>query len=325
MKKYIWRFAAFCAALCVVIIMYTGCDKDGETAFQVATLKGPTGMGMVRLMDKVDNGESDLKAEFLILGVPDDIVGKVVSGEVEMACLPTNLAAVLYNKTGGKIQMAAVNTLGVLYIVETGNKIQSFEDLRGKKVWATGKGATPEYVLKYVLESHGLKPGEDVELEFSLRHVELAAVVASGDVPLAMLPQPHVTNALMKNDEARIALDINDAWKAATELELTVGCIIVNSEFAGKNRKVVSKFLEEYKESVQWVNNNQNEASNLIESYGILPKAQIAIKALPHCNIVYQNVNESRNSLNKYFEILFEYNPKSIGGKMPGEDFYFEE
>jgi NitT/TauT family transport system substrate-binding protein len=305
-------------------------EKVEETEaipFTVATLKGPTGMGMVKLMDEVDKGENKMGASFSITGVPDELVGKIINDEIDFACLPTNLAAVLYNKTGGKIQLAAVNTMGVLYMVEVGDEINSISDLKGKKIFANGQGSTPEFVLRYLLEKNDINPDEDVELNFSLQHSELATATAAGDVNLALLPQPHVTVATMQNKDARIALDLTKEWEniEGNDSELAMGCIVVKKEFAEKNPEVVEEFLNSYKQSVEWVNANNKDAAELIAKYGILPKAPIAEKALPNCNIVYREAEEAKQTLNGFYKILFDFNPKSLGGKLPDEGFYYNK
>lgn len=299
--------------------------QKNDITFNIAVLKGPTGMGIAKLMDDVNKGTSKIKANFSIYGAPDELVGKIINGEVDIAAVPTNLASVLYNKTEGKVQLAAVNTLGVLYILETGNEITNIEDLRGKKIWASGKGATPDYVLQYILKENGIDPENDVDIDFSLQHAELAAAVASNDASIALLPQPHVTTALMKNSNVRIALDMTKEWEkvAGDKSKLSMGCIIVNKKFANENKDMVNQFLKEYKSSIEWVNDNHKEAGTLIEKYEILPNAAIAEKAIPTSNIVYIDGEEAKSVLKGFYDVLFNFNPASLGGKIPDEGFYY--
>lgn len=302
-------------------------DQETDVTLKVAALKGPTGMGIAKLMDDVDRGSSKIKADFSIYGAPDELVGKIINGEVDIAAVPTNLASVLYNKTEGEVQLAAINTLGVLYIVETGDEITSIEDLKGKKIWASGKGATPDYVLKYILKENEIDPENDLEIDFTLQHAELAAAVASNDAPIALLPQPHVTTVLMKNSNARIALNMTEEWDKVVgdNSKLSMGCIVVNKKFAEENKDAINQFLNEYKASIEWVNANKEEAGALIEKYEILPNAKIAEKAIPTSNIVYIDGEEAKKVLEGFYKVLFDFNPKSLGGKIPDESFYYQK
>lgn len=328
--KIISKKLALILVLTVLVLSFTGCSKTDDkedVVVKVAALKGPTGMGMVDLMEKNSNNESENKYEFSIYGAPDALTGKIINGEVDIAAVPTNLASVLYNKTKGEVQLAAVNTLGVLYVLESGNEINSIEDLKGKKIWVSGKGATPDYALQYILKQNGIDPEKDVEIDFTFEHAELAAAVAAGDVSIALLPQPHVTTVIMKNQNVRIALDLTEEWDkaAGNDSKLAMGAIVVNKEFAKNNKKVVEKFLKEYKTSVEWVNANNTDASVLIQKHEILPKAKLAEIALPKCSIVYIDGDESKEILEGFYQILFNFNPTSLGGKLPDGDFYYKK
>ena len=298
--------------------------QDKPEKIRVAALNGPTGMGMVKMMEDAQEGE-DSNYEFSTYGAPDELLGKVINGEVDIAALPTNMASVIYNKTDGQIQLAAINTLGVLYVLEDGNEINSIEDLKGKKINVSGKGATPDFILQYLLKEHGIDPEKDVELDFSMQHADLAAAVAAGDAKIALLPQPHVTSALMKNENIRIALDITQEWeKVVGETNpLPMGCIVVQKEFAEKYPAVLDDFMNQYEDSVKWVNENHGEAGQLIEKHGILPNAKLAEKAIPKCNIVFLAGEEAKSPMNEFLKILLELNPASVGGELPGEDFYY--
>jgi len=315
--------------VCSLVFGLAACatnEPAKKVSMNIATLKGPTGMGMAKLMDQNKKEETKVDYDFTVLGAPDEMVGKIINGDVDVAAVPTNMASILYNKTKGEVKLAAVNTLGVLYILENGEEIKSVEDLKGKKIHASGKGATPDYILQYILKENGLEIGKDVEVDFTMQHAELAAATAAGDVNIALLPQPHVTTAMMKNDDLKIALNMTEEWDKITgdKGKLAMGAIVVRKKFIEDNKEAFDKFLDEYKYSVDWVNENNEEASKLIEGAGILPKAVIAKKALPYCNIVYIDAKESKGFLNDYYKILFEFNPKSVGGKLPDEPFYYE-
>lgn len=294
---------------------------------QVAALNGPTGMGMVKLMEENENDKTLLKYEFTLMSSPDDLVGKIINKEVDIAAVPSNLAMVLYNKTEGDIQLAAINTLGVSYILENGDSIQSIEDLKGKTINVSGKGAIPDFALQYILDKNGLEIDKDVMVDFKLQHADLAAAMVEGDVEIALLPQPHVTTAMMRNEDIRIALDMTDEWKKVNSdnSELVMGVIIVQREFAENNKEMLDIFLEEYRQSVVFVNEEIDEAAQLIEKYGILPNAAIAKRAIPYSNIVYIDAQEGKESLNELYEILYNFEPKSIGGKLGDEEFYYKK
>lgn len=298
-------------------------DTLERKELKIITLKGPTGMGMVQLMENDEAGSSAVDYSFEIVGAPDQIIGKVVQGDVDIAAVPTNLAAILNVKTEGKVQLLAVNTLGVLYILENGDSIQSIEDLKGKTLRASGKGASPEYILNYVLAENGLS--DDVTVDYAVEHAELATTTAAGDTALALLPQPFVTSTLLGNADVRIALDLTSEWEKVTEGSvLPMGAIVVNKKFAQENPEVIADFMTEYYASVEFVNTDPKAAGLLIEKFGILPKAALATKAIPNCNITLIDAQTSKDSIMKFYEILMSYDPKSIGGSMPEDSFFYD-
>ncbi len=299
-----------------------------DVTLNVATLKGPTGIGMVKLMKDAKDGSTANKYNFTLAGAPDEITAKFIKGEFDIAAVPVNLAATLYNKMKGNVQVMAVNTLGVLYILENGNSIHSISDLKGKTIYATGKGATPEYILNYLLEQNGIDPEKDVTIEYKSEHAELATLMASGKAEICMLPEPNVTSVLRENKDVHRALNLTTEWDKATEKAgkkstLAQGCIIVNKEFAQKNKSAVDKFLTEYKASVDYVTASAVDASQLVEEFGIMPKALIAELAIPNCNIIFLEGDTMKSTMQANLNVLFQANAKSIGGAMPGDDFYY--
>jgi len=290
---------------------------------RIATLKGPTGIGMVQMMENDELDTSAVDYTFDLVGAPDQIIGKVVQGEVEIAAVPTNLAQILNVKTEGQVQLLAVNTLGVLYVLENGEEIQSIEDLKGKTLRSSGKGASPEYILNYVLAENGLT--DDVTVEYAVEHGELATTTTAGDTALALLPQPFVTSTLLGNSDVRIALDLTKEWEKVTGGSvLPMGAIIVNKAYAEANPEVIASFMAEYQASVEFVNASPVDAGLLVEKFGILPKAALATKAIPNCNITLIDAQTSKESVMKFYEILKGYDPKSIGGSMPEDSFFYE-
>lgn len=298
------------------------------SAVRITALKGPTALGMVELMDEADSGNiSDISYEFTIAASADEVTPQLVQGNTDIAAVPANLASVLYNNTEGDIQVLAINTLGVLYIVENGESISSVEDLRGKTIYASGKGATPEYALNYILSENGIDVSGDVTIEWKSEHTECLAALLAAENGIAMLPQPFVTTAQMKNENVRTALDLTEEWEKLQKdneqpSALLTGVVVVRREFAEENPQVISDFLDRYQESVNFVNDQTEAAAGLAEKYDIVP-AHVAVKALPACNITFIEGEEMQDKLSGYLAVLLEQNPKSIGGSLPGEDFYY--
>lgn len=290
----------------------------------IAVLAGPTGIGAVGLMQDNDAGKTTNHYNFTVAGTNNDaIVAGLSSGEFDIACIATNLAATLYNKTSGGVQICALNTYGVLYILENGNSISSVDDLAGKTIYATGQGANPEYVLNYILTKNGLTPGEDVTIEW-MDSESLVTKMASGEAEVCMLPVPAVTSVKMKNQNVRTALNLTQEWdKVSTKGALTMGCVVVRTEFAQEHPEAVTAFLEEYSVSIQHVLSNHQYAAKLCETYGIVAKEAVASRAIPDCNLCCVTGEELRRTIEPYYAVLFEANPSSIGGAMPGDDFYF--
>lgn len=303
-----------------------GSENSLDREINIAVLSGPTGMGAAKLMSDNAEGKSNNKYNFTVATAPDQVGPSLIQGTYDIAAVPTNLAATLYQKTAGGVKVAAVNTGGVLYILENGNTINSVEDLRGKKIYATGQASTPEYILNYVLSKNGIDPASDVEIEYLAEHSELAASLASESAAIGMLPEPQVTSALAKgSDNLRIALNLTEEWKnvAGDESSLLQGCIAVRSEFAESYPDVVEAFLKEYEASVQYAVNNQEEAAELIAANEIIASAEVAKKALPNCNIIYLDGSEMKKQLSGFLQVLYDANPSSIGGALPEDDFYY--
>ncbi|WP_218076096.1 ABC transporter substrate-binding protein [Desulfuribacillus stibiiarsenatis] len=300
-------------------------QSEDKQILRIATLKGPTGMGMVQLIENNLHGKTQLHYDITLYDSPDAMIGKIVNGEVDIAAVPSNVALLLYNRTNGAVQLAGVNTLGVLYVLENGQKIQTVEDLKGNQIGISGKGATPDFITRYILEQNGIKPDEDVQLEFKLEHADLATAMAAGDVKIAVLPQPHVTTAIAKNPQIRVALDLNQQWSSSTGGNiLPMGSIVVQKSIAQSNPELIHTFLEEYNQSVTFVNEQMDLAAEWMEKHNILPKKEIARKAIPDSNIVLMKAVDAKPYLEHYYQTLFDYEPKSVGGKLADEGFYFQ-
>lgn len=296
-----------------------GTEPD-SAPIRVVALKGPTAMGMTKLMSDSE-GSDDY--DFEIVAAVDEISPMVAQGTADIVCVPANLGSVLYNKTEGGVQALAVNTLGVLYICENGETVTSVEDLKGKTIFSSGKGATPEYALNFILKSNNIDPESDVTIEWKSEHAECLASLLATENSVAMLPQPFVTTAQSKNEGVRVALDLNDEWdKLGVDSSLLTGIVIARREFAEREPGAVNEFLSRYLASVDFVNNNVDEAAELVGKYDIVPAA-VAKKAIPECNIVCITGAEMKTKLGGYLQVLFDNAPQSVGGAMPADDFYY--
>lgn len=297
-------------------------------------LSGPTGMGAAKMLADNDEAYAQVEAgtyeggtllryEVTLGSDPaNDIVPRLTNGELDIAAIPTNLAATLYNRTDGGIKLLALNTLGVLHILENGDTVNSLADLEGRTLYATGQGSNPEYVLNYLLEANGLDPAADVDIQW-LASEELTARMASGDIDLCMLPVPAATTVMMQNSDVRDAIDLNDAWtESGAQGTFTMGCLVARTEWLEDNSELVPGILEEYAASIDYANSNPEEAAALIERYDIVPKAAVAQAAIPQANMVCVT-GEDMKGIADYYQVLFDADPTSIGGAIPGEDFYY--
>ena len=294
--------------------------ETSGTALRVAGLKGPTTMGLCNLInDTKDTGEY----EFTMYGAADEIVPLLVKGDLDAAAVPANLAATLYQRTEGQVEVACINTLGVLYILEQGDTVQSVADLKGQTILTTGKGTTPEYVLRYVLTQNGLDPDADVTIEYFSEATEALAQLQAGKGTIAMLPQPFVTSALSQVEGLRVALDMNTEWEAVAGSKLVTGVLVVRKDAADRAPEAFQAFLDGYAASVDAANTDLEGTAALCEEYGIVAKAALAQKALPECNIVFETGDEMKTDLVNYFQVLYDADPSSVGGALPGDDFYY--
>ncbi len=311
------------ACILLLSLLFLGTAYAAPLA-NVAALKGPTAMGMVKLM----NDQPDDYA-FTIATAIDEITPKLVKGELDIAAVPANMASVLYNNTEGKIKVLAVHTLGVLYIVENGDSgVQSIADLKGRTIYASGKGASPEYVLNYLLTGNDLDPEKDVVVEYKSEHSECLAALLANEGAVAVLPQPFVTTAQQKQPAVQVALDMNAEWAKLQEdsdapSQLITGVLVARTDFIDQDPQVVSDFLDAYAASVAYVNANVEEAAALIGQFDIIPEP-IAKLALPHCGIVYIDGADMQAALSGYLSVLFAQNPAAVGGAMPDDAFYYQ-
>lgn len=316
MKQIVAMITA--AVMLFSLAAFAACSKkQDDTEIRIAALKGPTGMGMVKLADKQNYPNYTVSIE----ASPDALNPRIISGEVGVAAVPVNLASVLYNKLDGDISVLAVSTLGVLYVVEAGSEVNSVADLAGKTVYATGQGATPEYILNYLLDKNGV--AGSVEVNYVGEHAALATMLANGSAEIGMLPEPNVTSTLAGNDDLRIALNLTEEWNKVCSTELVQGVVIARKSFVNEHPEAIEQFLREYEKSSAFVNENIDEAAKLIVDAGILGNVEIAKKAIPNCNISFSKGEAMHKAVEGMLTVLFEANPKSIGGKLPDKDFYY--
>lgn len=290
---------------------------------RIAGLKGPTTMGLVNLLPMMEAGETAIDYDLQLYGTADEIVPLLMKGELDMAAIPANLAATLYQKTEGQIQALAVNTLGVLYVVEKGDTVQSIQDLKGRTVLSTGKGTTPEYVLRYILTQNGIDPDKDLTIEYYSEATEVTAQMAVAEDAIAVLPQPYVTSAGMQDETMRVALDLTAEWEKVSDTQLITGLTVVRKEYAEAHPDVIEAFLAEYAQSVEAANTDVEDTAALCEAQGVVAKAAIAQKALPQCKIVCLTGEELKTNAEGYLQVLYDADPASVGGALPGADFYY--
>lgn len=299
--------------------------KEKGIDIRMAVLKGPTGVGAVNLWNKQDAGKTTNNYTIELATEPQAIINKFANDQIDIAAMPTNAAAALYAKTNGNIQVLAVNTLGVLYMMENGNTIESVADLKGKTIYSTGQGANPEYVLKYILEKNGLNPDEDVTIKFVAENQELSTLIMKGEATIAMVPEPLHTTLKTKNQKLRTALDMTAEWEAVSgdDSALMMGCVVAKKDFVKNNPDGIRTFLQEYESSIASGDALREETGKLCAKYGIIDDANIAANAIVGCNMTFVQSDRMKEQLSGYLEVLFNANSKSVGGKLPDDAFYY--
>lgn len=319
----------FTLSLAMTLLLFTvACGKEEEpTSIRVGSLKGPTSIGLVELMERAEYDETENDYSFTMEVAADVLLTKMVQKELDIALVPANVASVLYNKTEGEIVAIDINTLGVLYMVTADETITDIQDLKGKTIYLTGKGTTPDYVLQYVLEENNIALNE-VTLEYKAEATEVAAVLATKENAIGLLPQPFVTAATTQNADLQVVFDMNEEWNKLQGEDgsmMVTGVTVVRKEFLEENEEAIQSFLQDHKWSAEYANNNVEEAATLVVKEGIIEKDAIAIKAIPKCNITYIDGVDMKNALSGYLTVLFEKDAKAVGGTLPADDFYYIE
>ena len=301
--------------------------QEEQTAAEINlyVLSGPTGIGAMNLWAASDAGETKNTYHITMPGANDEVVAALSKGDADIAAVATNLAATLYNKTDGGVTVLAVNTLGVLSLLSNGQEAATVSDLKGKTIYAPGQGANPEYILRYVLSGNGLDPDKDVTLRFVGEGSELLTVWQSDPEAVILAPQPVATSILMQNENAKTLFDMTEEWDkiAGGDSTLMMGCVIVRNEFLQANPGAVELFLQEYAASIEKAQSDVEGTAALCQQYGLIPKAALAQKTIPSCGLTFVTGAEMKTGLSGYLQVMFDANPKSVGGALPGDGFYY--
>lgn len=328
-KNVMRKVTAAALSFAMLGALLTGCGSgkaEEKVTVKVGALKGATTLGLLPLEDKAANGEAGENYEFSMMTAADELLPMMIKGELDIALLPSNVASILYQKTNGGVTVIDINTLGVLYMVSGDSSITGVEDLAGRTIYLTGKGTTPDYVLHYILSGNGMDADSDCTLEYKSEATEVAALLAENPDAIGLLPQPFVTAACAQNDALSVILDMNAEWEKLQGEDgsrLVTGVTVVRNEFLQEHENAVATFMEEHQASAQSMNSDVENGAKLAAASEIIAKEPIALKAIPKCNITYIDGADMKQALSGYLEVLYEQNPESIGGALPGDDFYY--
>lgn len=328
-KKVMRKVTAVALSFAMLGVLLTGCGSgkaEEKVTVKVGALKGATTLGLLPLEDKAANGEAGENYEFSMMTAADELLPMMIKGELDIALLPSNVASILYQKTNGGVTVIDINTLGVLYMVSGDSSVTGVEDLAGRTIYLTGKGTTPDYVLHYILSGNGMDADSDCTLEYKSEATEVAALLAENPDAIGLLPQPFVTAACAQNDALSVILDMNAEWEKLQGEDgsrLVTGVTVVRNEFLQEHGNAVATFMEEHQASAQSMNSDVENGAKLAAASEIIAKEPIALKAIPKCNITYIDGADMKQALSGYLEVLYEQNPESIGGALPGDDFYY--
>ena len=328
-KKVMRKVTAVALSFAMLGALLTGCGSgkaEEKVTVKVGALKGATTLGLLPLEDKAANGEAGENYEFSMMTAADELLPMMIKGELDIALLPSNVASILYQKTNGGVTVIDINTLGVLYMVSGDSSVTGVENLAGKTIYLTGKGTTPDYVLHYILSGNGMDADSDCTLEYKSEATEVAALLAENPDATGLLPQPFVTAACAQNDALSVILDMNAEWEKLQGEDgsrLVTGVTVVRNEFLQEHENAVATFMEEHQASAQSMNSDVENGAKLAAASEIIAKEPIALKAIPKCNITYIDGADMKQALSGYLEVLYEQNPESIGGALPGDDFYY--
>lgn len=291
-------------------------------AIHFTVLSGPTGVGAAKLLGD-DAGSSAPTYDVTVAAANDEVTAALINGSADIAAVATNVAANLAAKTNGGIQVLAVNTLGVLYLLEKGDTVHSIADLKGKTLYATGQGANPEYVLNYLLTQNKVDPSQ-VDIQW-LTAQEITAKMASSEKAICMLPVPAATALMLQDTKVRQAVSLSEAWDKLDQGSLPMGCVVARTEFLEANPQAAADFLTQYQASIAYMSDpaNLEAAAKLVAQFAITPNEKIAAAAIPQCNLTFLTGDDMKNVLEEYYQVLFQADPAAIGGSMPYDSFYY--
>ena len=326
--KQLFRKITVVLLAVIMVLTIVACGKSEEAkSVRVGALKGPTSIGLVELMERAECNETKNEYTFTMETAADTLLALMVQEELDIALVPANVASVLFNKTEGQVVCVDINTLGVLYMVSGDTSVDEIQKLKGKTIYLTGKGTTPDYVLQYVLEENGLTM-QDVTLEYKSEATEVAAVLATDEKAIGLLPQPFVTATMVQNENLNIVFDMNEEWnklQGENGSMMVTGVTVVRKAFLEENQDAIELFLQDHKQSAEYVNNNLDETASLVVKAGIVAKEPIAKKAIPNCNITYIDGDEMKKALAGYLDVLYKKDPKAVGGNLPTDEFYYTQ
>lgn len=318
----------------MIALLSTGCGgkqtpQKEQVTIRIGSLKGPTSMGILNLMEKAGKGETRDAYSFQMATGADELLPLMVKGELDICLVPANVGALLYHKTEGQVSVIDINTLGVLYMVTGEEEIRDVQDLKGRTIYLTGKGTTPEASLRYLLEKNGLE--DACTLEFKSEATEVVALLKENEKAVGLLPQPFVASALIQNPELRVVLDMNEQWMkiqketvsgTGQEEGMVTGITLVRNAFLEQHPEAVTEFLKEHRESVDGINADPKKGAVLAVEAGIVGKEVIAEQAIPKCNLTCIVGEEMKAALKPYLKVLTEFDEKITGGE-PDEEFYY--
>ncbi len=331
---------ALLISLLLLVTVFGSCGTDATTSaskksgseaalegatVRIGSLKGPTSLGLLSLMSDADAGETTNSYEFTLATGADELLPLMIKGELDIALVPANVASTLYAKMEGELEVIDINTLGVLYIVSADDSVSSIPDLAGRTVYLTGMGTTPDYCLQYLLSCYGLST-DDVTLEYKSEASEVAAVLVADETAIGLLPQPYVTSACMQNDALAVLIDLNAVWseiQGEDGSSMVTGVTVVRKAFLEENPDAITLFLADHAASVAAVNADPAAFAAVAVDKGILGSEAIATKAIPNCNLVCITGEDLQRALSGYLQVLYDFSPDTIGGALPGEDFYY--
>ncbi|MFH0762187.1 MAG: ABC transporter substrate-binding protein [Bacteroidota bacterium] len=308
--------------------MFTGCrySRQESSDIRIITLKGPSAMGMINLIDSaVTIAGRPLAIE--VIDEPMQVRARMLVDKPEIAVLPLNMAAIMYNK-GVDYQLLAVPVWGTLYLTGTDSTIRNWDDLKGKTVHLMGKGATPDILFRYLLEKHGISPDHDIRLDYSFpTHIDLSNAMIAGQASLAVLSEPMFSLAQARNPGIRLIMDMDIEWAEAVPEDPTFPqtAIMVRTDFARDHWKDISTIAEAWKRSTEFVNNNPEMAAERIAYHKILPDAAVALRSIPRCRLFFRYADEIRPAIKGNLNVFLIFNPDAVGGRLPDEKFIYSK